>query len=97
MILRHDRGGGNNPAGPDVTKPSSPEPHGPLRPPSQHGKPSSWRCPVETEPTILTIRVDESLYFANARYLEDYILDRAARCQTFGTSSCSAPRSTTST
>jgi SulP family sulfate permease len=25
---------------------------------------------------VLTIRVDESLYFANARYLEDYILDR---------------------
>jgi sulfate permease, SulP family len=29
--------------------------------------------------TVLTIRVDESLYFANARYLEDYVLDRAAR------------------
>ncbi len=31
---------------------------------------------VETDPAILTIRVDESLYFANARYLEDYIYDR---------------------
>ncbi len=31
---------------------------------------------VETDPSILTIRVDESLYFANARYLEDYIYDR---------------------
>ncbi|WP_456388592.1 SulP family inorganic anion transporter [Profundibacter sp.] len=31
---------------------------------------------VETTPTILTIRIDESLYFANARYLEDYILAR---------------------
>jgi SulP family sulfate permease len=38
------------------------------------------RHKVETDPAILTIRVDESLYFANARYLEDYILDRAARC-----------------
>ena len=34
---------------------------------------------VETDPRVLTIRVDESLYFANARYLEDYVLDRAAR------------------
>ncbi len=31
---------------------------------------------VETTPTILTVRIDESLYFANARYLEDYILNR---------------------
>lgn len=35
---------------------------------------------VETDPRVLTIRVDESLYFANARYLEDYVLDRAAGC-----------------
>jgi SulP family sulfate permease len=34
---------------------------------------------VETDPSILTIRVDESLYFANARFLEDYLADRAAR------------------
>ncbi|MHC0052241.1 SulP family inorganic anion transporter [Actibacterium sp. D379-3] len=34
------------------------------------------RHKVETSPTILTIRVDENLYFANARYLEDYIYDR---------------------
>jgi len=34
------------------------------------------RHKVETTPTILTVRIDESLYFANARYLEDYILDR---------------------
>ncbi|WP_457650305.1 SulP family inorganic anion transporter [Profundibacter sp.] len=34
------------------------------------------RHAVETTPHILTIRIDESLYFANARYLEDYILDR---------------------
>lgn len=29
---------------------------------------------------MLTISVDESLYLANARYLEDYILDRATGC-----------------
>ena len=34
------------------------------------------RHAVETTPAILTIRIDESLYFANARYLEDYVLDR---------------------
>lgn len=34
------------------------------------------RHKVLTDPAVLTIRVDESLYFANARYLEDYILDR---------------------
>ena len=31
-----------------------------------------------TDPGLLTIRVDESLYFANARFLEDYIHDRVA-------------------
>lgn len=34
------------------------------------------RHQVHTVPEVLTIRVDESLYFANARFLEDYILDR---------------------
>lgn len=29
-----------------------------------------------TTPELLTIRIDESLYFANARFLEDYIYDR---------------------
>ena len=33
---------------------------------------------VITDPTILSIRVDESLYFANARALEDSIYDRVA-------------------
>ncbi|WP_212522816.1 sulfate permease [Actibacterium sp. MT2.3-13A] len=37
------------------------------------------RHKVETHPEILTIRVDESLYFANARYLEDYLYDRVVR------------------
>ncbi|WP_425427205.1 SulP family inorganic anion transporter [Actibacterium ureilyticum] len=34
------------------------------------------RHKVETDARILTIRVDENLYFANARYLEDYLYDR---------------------
>ena len=33
---------------------------------------------VITSDRVLSIRVDESLYFANARYLEDYIYDRVA-------------------
>jgi SulP family sulfate permease len=37
------------------------------------------RHDVETDPAVLTLRVDESLYFANTRYLEDLILERAAR------------------
>ena len=36
------------------------------------------RHKVLTAPGLLTIRVDESLYFANARFLEDYIYDRLA-------------------
>lgn len=36
------------------------------------------RHKVETDPTILTLRVDESLYFANARYLEDKVYDMVA-------------------
>jgi len=35
------------------------------------------RHSVETHPSVVTIRVDESLYFANARFLEDYLYDRA--------------------
>jgi SulP family sulfate permease len=34
---------------------------------------------VITDPTIVTLRVDESLYFANARYLEDKIQNRVAQ------------------
>ncbi|MDW3223831.1 MAG: sulfate permease [Paracoccaceae bacterium] len=33
---------------------------------------------VITEPSVVTLRVDESLYFANARYLEDKIQTRVA-------------------
>ncbi|MEW9921651.1 SulP family inorganic anion transporter [Marimonas sp. MJW-29] len=31
---------------------------------------------VLTDPSILSLRIDQSLYFANARFLEDYIYDR---------------------
>ncbi|WP_372802276.1 SulP family inorganic anion transporter [Paracoccus seriniphilus] len=37
------------------------------------------RHKVETDPGTVSLRVDESLYFANARFLEDYILDRVTR------------------
>jgi SulP family sulfate permease len=37
------------------------------------------RHKVITQDTILTLRVDESLYFANARYLEDRIYDMVAQ------------------
>ncbi|MBT7999328.1 sodium-independent anion transporter, partial [Planktomarina temperata] len=37
------------------------------------------RYDVITQPHILTIRVDESLYFANARFLEDHLLARATQ------------------
>lgn len=36
------------------------------------------RHSVETDPAVVTLRVDESLYFANARYLEDIVYDRVA-------------------
>lgn len=32
------------------------------------------RFDVETDPEIITIRIDENLFFANARVLEDYVL-----------------------
>ena len=34
------------------------------------------RHPVLTDPAIVTLRIDQSLYFANARFLEDYVYDR---------------------
>jgi SulP family sulfate permease len=39
------------------------------------------RHDVITEANILTVRVDESLYFANARYLEDRLYDMVAGCR----------------
>ena len=38
------------------------------------------RHEVMTDPAVLTLRIDESLYFANTRYLEDLILLRTADC-----------------
>ncbi|MGB1203203.1 MAG: SulP family inorganic anion transporter, partial [Alloalcanivorax venustensis] len=38
------------------------------------------RHPVITSPRVLSIRVDESLYFANARHTEDAIYDMALNC-----------------
>tara|TARA_R110002012_G_scaffold311108_1_gene520245 strand:+ start:115843 stop:117669 length:1827 start_codon:yes stop_codon:yes gene_type:complete len=46
-----------------------------LVPDTQHFR-NINRHQVITDPHVLTIRIDESLYFANARYLEDYLLDR---------------------
>ena len=37
------------------------------------------RHKVETTPSVVNLRIDESLYFANARFLEDRIYDRVAR------------------
>ena len=37
------------------------------------------RHQVITDPQMLTLRVDESLYFANARYLEDIVSDLVSR------------------
>lgn len=37
------------------------------------------RHAVITSPTVLSVRVDESLYFADARYLEDRLYDEVAR------------------
>lgn len=37
------------------------------------------RHAVLTSPHVLSVRVDESLYFANARYLEDRLYDEIAR------------------
>jgi len=34
------------------------------------------RYTVETDPKVLTLRVDESLYFVNVRFLEDLVQDR---------------------
>ncbi len=36
------------------------------------------RYPVQTCPGVLAIRIDESLYFANTKYLEDYLIQAVA-------------------
>ncbi|MCC5974789.1 MAG: sulfate permease [Rubellimicrobium sp.] len=48
-----------------------------LVPGTQHFR-NIKRHEVLSDPTVLTIRIDESLYFANARFLEDYIQNRVA-------------------
>ena len=40
------------------------------------------RHKVETDPKVLTLRVDESLYFVNARFLEDLIQNRISNGST---------------
>ncbi len=37
------------------------------------------RHQVQTDPSIITLRIDESLYFINARYLEDRVYDLVAK------------------
>lgn len=44
--------------------------------PDKHHFRNIKRHKVETQPHLITLRVDESLYFANARFLEDYVLGR---------------------
>ncbi|ETX15589.1 sulfate:proton symporter [Roseivivax halodurans JCM 10272] len=39
------------------------------------------RHDVTTDPSVVTLRIDESLYFVNARFLEDLILARAAETE----------------
>ncbi len=46
-----------------------------LVPDTQHFR-NIHRHKVETDPSLLTLRVDESLYFVNARFLEDLLADR---------------------
>lgn len=46
-----------------------------LVPGTQHFR-NIIRHTVETDPTLLTLRVDENLYFVNARFLEDLIQKR---------------------
>jgi SulP family sulfate permease len=49
-----------------------------LVPGTQHFR-NILRHSVETDPRVLTLRVDESLYFVNARFLEDLVLERLAQ------------------
>jgi len=46
-----------------------------LVPGTQHFR-NILRHKVQTSPHLVTLRIDESLYFANARFLEDYVTDR---------------------
>lgn len=46
-----------------------------LVPGSQHFR-NILRHKVETDPSVVSLRVDESLFFVNARFLEDLVLNR---------------------
>ncbi|WP_127113915.1 SulP family inorganic anion transporter [Shimia sediminis] len=48
-----------------------------LVPGTQHFR-NILRHDVETHPSLVTLRIDESLYFANSRFLENYLLNRVA-------------------
>ncbi len=48
-----------------------------LVPGSQHFR-NIRRHRVLTDPTLVNLRVDENLYFANARFLEDYLQERVS-------------------
>lgn len=48
-----------------------------LVPGSQHFR-NVHRHDVQTDPTLLTLRIDESLYFINARFLQDLIQSRVS-------------------
>jgi SulP family sulfate permease len=48
-----------------------------LVPGTQHFR-NIHRHSVETDPTVLSLRVDESLYFVNARFLEDLVQARVS-------------------
>ena len=52
-----------------------------LVPGTQHFR-NIHRHAVDTLPGVVTLRVDESLYFANASFLEDYVLNRVTRDKT---------------
>ncbi|MEJ8561858.1 sulfate permease [Yoonia sp. GPGPB17] len=52
-----------------------------LVPGTQHFR-NIHRHKVETDPTLVSLRVDESLYFVNARFLEDLIQKRVTDGQT---------------
>ena len=49
-----------------------------LVPGTQHFR-NILRHDVETDPAVLTLRIDQSLYFANASFLENHVLDRIAK------------------
>jgi SulP family sulfate permease len=49
-----------------------------LVPGTQHFR-NILRHEVETDPEVVTLRIDESLYFANARFLEDLVQDRVVQ------------------